>query len=1027
MQTNDQSGRGGRDGAKSDGWSTVAILAAIFCVFWILFQLRNSLLGQRHEIPDGWFWGYSASRLNELFEDWGQAGKQWYIATQLTLDVVFPLFYGWLFMAIFRCGFSASRKVAGHIAVAATCLADLTENIALVIIASKDGLVSDSPLSALASWSTVTKCALWLSIWLWFLIGGCIALYRSFRNGLLWSNLIFVVERFVRLRFPVLALTTLASWGFTAYQVDVLRPIASNTLLLESHWQLVLLGFVNSLAILFALATLRAVIHFIEVDVCKNVEYRTTKWKWEHFLLVYFLSLVTPLTAFHFSTGQGAFPGHVPAWDYAVSVLFISWGYFWALAIMYIFGWLSGILIGQEPGDSNFFPAQARQQKAMWLDLTRKQKSHFNIQMYFYFALLAILFFVVFNSYERHLTWLSIPVYLVMLVWLVFMIMTRLSLMLDSARMPTTLILVLIIVAARIFEAPPTLNAVRLPVQSPSALLVTQFRDVEQKYSAAVQRVLQAEAANKLQEMTDAESEAARLENEQRQIREQLEELAWNVVVKRMAKVTAKDQKKTLVIVTCPGGGIHAAAWSALVLERLDCLYQDFSQSLCLISGVSGGSVGTMFHAQSRYIDQTDGTVPLDGNQWKRAAQSSLGAIGAGLAFHDIPSAFIPWWYGLDRGQRLEFAWRERIGDQNQQQTLSQWGQKAQQGEMPAVVFNATDASSGRRVVFASVPLPPRPSLERRAGRPWDYRELLDINHDLHVASAARASATFPYVSPLSRPDQASSLGSEVALGDGGYADNEGIVTAIDWLDFIGRKAADQKKKGQEVPFQRILLLRIQPISDLEITSSSNSTFNKLLARLRWLTGPLEALATMRTSSQVERGQLEADLATTYIDTPWWTDSSKQTQPTLAAASSAKDDPDTPGTWVEQSRLNSSNVDLQLRVANTVAYEQQKQQSSDIPPLEVEPTPQVYVGDSSNSMDVPVIVGTIAFQHPAPEEPIPLNWRLSPRQVDWYPKAWNLIVNAAMVQEKQQDPAKLTVIQVLNKYLHLREKAKVEL
>jgi len=56
------------------------------------------------------------------------------------------------------------------------------------------------------------------------------------------------------------------------------------------------------------------------------------------------------------------------------------------------------------------------------------------------------------------------------------------------------------------------------------------------------------------------------------------------------------DGKRTLVVVTAAGGGIQASAWTAQVLTGLHERYKNtFTQSIGVISAVSGGSVGVMF------------------------------------------------------------------------------------------------------------------------------------------------------------------------------------------------------------------------------------------------------------------------------------------------------------------------------------------------------------------------------------------------------------------------------------------------
>ena len=125
------------------------------------------------------------------------------------------------------------------------------------------------------------------------------------------------------------------------------------------------------------------------------------------------------------------------------------------------------------------------------------------------------------------------------------------------------------------------------------------------------------------------------------------------------------------------------------------------------------------------------------------------------------------------------------------------------------------------------------------------------------MAAAVRASATFPYISPLvSLPVGA--LGEKVSIGDGAYSDNDGIVTALDWIKFL------LDDFTEDPPFSKILLLRISPYDPDSTKVSVPTFFDYLKTSFRGLTGPLEALASVRSASQTERARLESILMDNY-------------------------------------------------------------------------------------------------------------------------------------------------------------------
>jgi hypothetical protein len=330
-----------------------------------------------------------------------------------------------------------------------------------------------------------------------------------------------------------------------------------------------------------------------------------------------------------------------------------------------------------------------------------------------------------------------------------------------------------------------------------------------------------------------------------------------------------KSGKRTLVIVTAPGGGIHAAAWTAQVLTGLHYRYGDeYARSLCLISAVSGGSVGTMYYAANFNVLQDPAKA---GNLLanceaivERAGGSGLEAVGWGLVFRDLPAALSIVEIAGDRGTTLDECWQARLllPDQNgpSRLLLGDWREPTLHGRMPIVVFNSTEVESGRRVLFSPVFSERRESLKGVPdveAAPVEFTRTYP-DQDVQIATAARLSATFPYVSPAATPKHLVQMGH---LVDGGYADNEGIETAVDWIS----KLIDQiaKKNADVSPFDRVLILRIRhqiPADPLDEPDPDGEKKRHAREGFQFAAfGPLKAVLTVRGASQVERGQVEVD------------------------------------------------------------------------------------------------------------------------------------------------------------------------
>ncbi|MDJ0509065.1 MAG: hypothetical protein QNJ64_07410 [Crocosphaera sp.] len=238
------------------------------------------------------------------------------------------------------------------------------------------------------------------------------------------------------------------------------------------------------------------------------------------------------------------------------------------------------------------------------------------------------------------------------------------------------------------------------------------------------------------------------------------------------------DSEQSLVVVAASGGGIQASGWMAQVLGGLqEKIGEDFTKKTALISSVSGGSVGTMF-----YLDNLENRILSNPSEMiKDATEDWLGSVGWGLAFPDL-FRFIGLWGPLtllnennrfiDRGYALEKSWESDL--QNKNQTLDDWYDKIVQADIPIPIFNATLVENGRRFLISPMKLIKRdmPHYLKavntqgtngngdniKEAKALDLKTLFNCGTpeapkqcNLSITTAARLSASFPYVSPLSR------------------------------------------------------------------------------------------------------------------------------------------------------------------------------------------------------------------------------------------------------------------------------------
>jgi hypothetical protein len=210
-----------------------------------------------------------------------------------------------------------------------------------------------------------------------------------------------------------------------------------------------------------------------------------------------------------------------------------------------------------------------------------------------------------------------------------------------------------------------------------------------------------------------------------------------------------------LVIVTAAGGGIQAAAWTAVVLTQLENEIPQLRNSIVLIACFRRKRRNNVLHKTTDVVDL--------------AASSSLRQVAWGFAYPDAWRIFIGKIAGKeDRAVAMEQAWGQyrHPGSADNPKwcgadhKVSTWRSAAAAGKQPAVIFNATVVETGQRFLITNF----------KAEDYSDGRTLAQINvpsqqaavafdrsfpdHDLDITTAARLSATFPVVTPVARPDR---------------------------------------------------------------------------------------------------------------------------------------------------------------------------------------------------------------------------------------------------------------------------------
>jgi hypothetical protein len=308
--------------------------------------------------------------------------------------------------------------------------------------------------------------------------------------------------------------------------------------------------------------------------------------------------------------------------------------------------------------------------------------------------------------------------------------------------------------------------------------------------------------------------------------------------------------RKPAIVIAAAGGGIQAAAWTSRVIAGLQqdshACGDDFDEALVALSAVSGGSVGAMYIVDAYRSGHLDAQALT--NAVSAAEASSLDEVAWGLTYPDLVWTIFPFLKPIyppflvkDRGSALEDAWKR--SDTLNRATLDLWRADVSARVRPAVLFNATVAESGQRMLFATTTLETASTDVGRREFALDFPDL-----DVPVTTAARLSATFPYVSPAARVNRNAGFDAQYHYVDGGYYDNYATATIVEWLRL------GLSKLQTDLP-NRVLIV--------EVRSFPNSAAAGPRDQRGWtadLLQPLLTLSAVRGAGQAAHSDLNVSL-----------------------------------------------------------------------------------------------------------------------------------------------------------------------
>ena len=306
------------------------------------------------------------------------------------------------------------------------------------------------------------------------------------------------------------------------------------------------------------------------------------------------------------------------------------------------------------------------------------------------------------------------------------------------------------------------------------------------------------------------------------------------------------DHKPRLIVIATSGGGIRAAAWTSNFLNVVQGANPNFARHVRIITGASGGMVGAIdFVARLAAGKTGTGLGPI--------ADDALDDVARSLVLHDVPKLFLPI-ATADRGVALEERWELLSPKMSMKFSDLRGGEAA--GTLPSLIVAPTISEGGRRLLISNLDLsyltqPKAGTDVLSTGAVQLFNIFPEAQKEMTLATAARMSASFPYVSP------AAELPVEPRrhLVDAGYYDVFGVDTAVGW---IAAHIAELRAAGIEVALIELRDLDQQENSMNVRVPSSSAALNLLGEAI----APFQSVADVVFSGVIHRNNRELEMLT---------------------------------------------------------------------------------------------------------------------------------------------------------------------
>ncbi len=273
----------------------------------------------------------------------------------------------------------------------------------------------------------------------------------------------------------------------------------------------------------------------------------------------------------------------------------------------------------------------------------------------------------------------------------------------------------------------------------------------------------------------------------------------------------APNRACPVIMVSTEGGGLRAAAWTAMVLSQFTVQIDQalppngseplFERYLFAASGVSGGSLGLATYVTSLQKAPQTG-LSAQARSERILDHDFLAPVMANAWFLDFTQRWLPGALFDDRGRALTRAWEQVAQDEGITALAQPFSNLyvTANGDIdtntPALFFNSTTVAQGWR--FVEHPFRPF------AVNPWTsaYDGARWLDPRVPLSEVILNSARFTYLSPAGTLQTAADPSPALSpaafqLVDGGYFENSGTETLRELMQRLRTIAAQQAQPLQ--------------------------------------------------------------------------------------------------------------------------------------------------------------------------------------------------------------------------------------